>query len=69
MNNFITLTMLDGKSCVVNINHIVGYYADKEGGATVIETDSTYDNGRFIVKEPAYWLFDAIDLLQRGGQL
>lgn len=69
MNNFITLTMQDGNSCVVNINHIVAYYADKGSKVTVLETDSTFEDGRFIVKEPVHWIFDAIDLIQRGGIL
>lgn len=69
MNNFITLTMQNGTSCVVNINHIVAYYADKGGGITILETDSIYGDGRFIVKEPVHWIFDAIDLIQRGGKL
>lgn len=68
MNEFIRLTSSNGSDYVININHIVGYYSVIGGDdVTVIETDSNFEDGRFLVKESVSFIFDTINMIRQGG--
>ena len=67
MNKFICLTSMNGSNYIINVNHIVGFYSPKGENITVIETDSSLEGGRFLVKEPVSYIFDTIRNIQKGG--
>lgn len=67
MNEFISLTSMNGSTFIINVNHIVGFYSTKERNITVIETDSCFELGRFWVKESVSFISDTIRNIQKGG--
>lgn len=67
MTEFIYLTSPNDTTYVININHIVAYYQEKDNYLTTIETTSKYGDGRFLAKESVSKIFNTINLIRQGG--